>query len=74
MRNLLVSLSAASVLFLIGCGEERHSMRAVPDRNGHAATDPTGKELDLAMSYLTEGKIEEYAQALLSSNEVIFWP
>jgi hypothetical protein len=43
MRNLLVSLSAASILFLIGCGEERHSMRVVPDRNGHAAADPTGK-------------------------------
>ena len=43
MRNLLVSLSAASIFLLVGCLEERHSMRAVPDRNGHAATDPTGK-------------------------------
>lgn len=43
MRNLLVSLSVASILFLVGCGEERQSMRVVPDRNGHAASDPTGK-------------------------------
>lgn len=43
MRNLLASLSVASVLFLVGCGEERHSMRVVPDRQGHAASDPTGK-------------------------------
>ena len=43
MRNLLVSLSAASIFLLTGCLEERQSMRAVPDRNGHAATDPTGK-------------------------------
>lgn len=43
MRNLLISLTAASVLLLVGCFEERQSMRVVPDRNGHAAVDPTGK-------------------------------
>ena len=43
MRNLLASLSVASILFLVGCGEERQSMRVVPDRNGHAAVDATGK-------------------------------
>jgi hypothetical protein len=36
--------------------------------------DPTPKELDLALSYLSKGTIEQYAQILLSVNEEIFWP
>jgi hypothetical protein len=36
--------------------------------------DPSPKELDLASSYLSKGKIEDYAQILLSLNEEIFWP
>lgn len=42
MRNLLASLTVASVI-LTGCVTERQSMRVVPDRNGHAAVDATGK-------------------------------
>jgi len=38
------------------------------------ARDPSAKELDLAMSYLIGGTLPQFAQALLSSNEVIFWP
>jgi len=38
------------------------------------ARDPDAKELDLAMSYLNGSTLAQYAQALLSSNEVIFWP
>ena len=36
--------------------------------------DATPAELDLAQSFLATGTIEQYAQALLSTNEVIFWP
>jgi hypothetical protein len=36
--------------------------------------DPSAKELDLALSYLTKGTVEQYAQILLSVNEEIFWP
>jgi hypothetical protein len=36
--------------------------------------DPSPKELDLALSYLADGTIEQYAQVLLSTNEEIFWP
>lgn len=36
--------------------------------------DPSPAELDRALGYLESGTIEQYAQALLSSNEVIFWP
>ena len=35
--------------------------------------DPGPKELDLALGYLSQGTIEQYAQVLLSSNEEIFW-
>ena len=38
------------------------------------ARDPSPKELDLAASYLTAGTLAQYAQALLSTNEEIFWP
>jgi Protein of unknown function (DUF1553) len=36
--------------------------------------DPTPKELDLALSYLDKATLAQYAQALLATNEVIFWP
>jgi hypothetical protein len=41
--------------------------------------DPTPKEVDLALSYLSptaekHGSLEQYAQALLATNEEIFWP
>jgi hypothetical protein len=36
--------------------------------------NPTPKELDTALSYLEKGTLEQFAQALLASNEVIFWP
>jgi len=36
--------------------------------------DPSSKEMDLALSYLTEGTLEQYSHILLSTNEVIFWP
>ncbi len=38
------------------------------------ARDPSPKELDLALSYLSQGTLEEYSHILLSTNEVIFWP
>jgi len=34
--------------------------------------DPSAKELDLALGYLAQGTVEQYAQVLLSSNEEIF--
>ncbi len=38
------------------------------------ARDPDAEERDLAMSYLSRGTLTQYAQALLSTNEEIFWP
>jgi hypothetical protein len=36
--------------------------------------DPTPQELDIAQTYLGKGTLVQFAQALLASNEVIFWP
>ena len=36
--------------------------------------EPSPKELDFALSYLGKASMQEYAQALLATNEVIFWP
>ncbi len=36
--------------------------------------DPSPRELDLALSYLDKATPTDYAQALLATNEVIFWP
>ena len=36
--------------------------------------EPAPAELDRALVFLQDGSLEQYAQALLSSNEMIFWP
>jgi hypothetical protein len=41
---------------------------------GAVRRDPTPQELDLALTYLEKGTLAQFAQALLASNEVIFWP
>jgi hypothetical protein len=36
--------------------------------------DPSAKELALAVEYLKDGTMTQYAQAMLAANEEIFWP
>jgi hypothetical protein len=36
--------------------------------------DASARELDMALTFLDGGTIEQYAHVLLSSNELIFWP
>jgi hypothetical protein len=36
--------------------------------------DPSGTELRAARGFLETSTLVQYAQALLSTNEVIFWP
>jgi hypothetical protein len=36
--------------------------------------DPSAGELELAENYLETSTLPQYAQALLATNEVIFWP
>jgi hypothetical protein len=38
------------------------------------ARDPDAEEADLALSYIANGSLAQYAQVLLSTNEEIFWP
>jgi hypothetical protein len=38
------------------------------------ARDPDPEELALGVRYLSSASVALYAQALLSTNEVIFWP
>jgi hypothetical protein len=38
------------------------------------ARDPDSFEMDLAISYLVQGTVTQYAQILLCTNEEIFWP
>ena len=58
------------------------SVSKEPDRNAKVralyrkvlARDPNDRELALADEFLTTGTMTDYAHALLSTNEVIFWP
>jgi hypothetical protein len=62
--HLVTRVSAASDL----SGKIRDIYRDAVNR------DPTPKELDTALTYLNKGTLAQFAQALLASNEVIFWP
>jgi hypothetical protein len=52
-------------------GSGGEGSRHVPLRSG---SRPNIAELDAALSYLNKGTLAQFAQALLASNEVIFWP
>jgi hypothetical protein len=79
MNSPFIQAQADDLVKLI---EARSPTAAGPDRPAAVramyrrvlARDPSAKELDLAMSYLSGSTLQQYAQALLSSNEVIFWP
>lgn len=49
-------------------GKVRHLYRRIVGR------DPEERELEIAREYLASSTTERYAQALLATNEVIFWP
>jgi len=36
--------------------------------------EPSPSDIDRGMTYLSQATLAQYAQALLSVNEVIFWP
>jgi hypothetical protein len=61
---------------LVKCAESETDPAAkVRDMYRHTLQrDPTTREVDLALSYLNKGTLEQYAQALLATNEEIFWP
>jgi hypothetical protein len=61
---------------LVKCVDAQPDMASKVRDMYHRALDrdPSPKELDLALSYLDKGTLAQYAQALLATNEVIFWP
>jgi hypothetical protein len=38
------------------------------------ARDPDTRELDLATQYISAATVQDFAHALLGTNEVIYWP
>ena len=55
-----------------GLSSDSDRMRALYRRL--LSRDPSPKELDLALTFLAKGTLEQYAQVLLSTNEEILWP
>jgi cytochrome c553 len=55
-----------------GAGDDRAKVRDLYRRS--LARDPDPAEMDLALSYLREGNMAQLAQALVATNEFIFWP
>ena len=87
--NRDLTTSALQQLFIMNGGFMRLGAqslaKAVEEQPDHAAKvqelfrralgrEPAAKELDLALTFLDGGTIEQYAHVLLSSNELIFWP
>jgi hypothetical protein len=73
MNSVFMQGQAAALAKRVeGEGDVRAKLRAM--YRLVLAREPSAKELDLAASYLNGGTQEQFAQALLSSNEVIFWP
>jgi hypothetical protein len=68
MHDAAVALSASVAQEADDSARMRALFRKVLSR------EPSPKELDLALSFLAGGTIEQYAQVLLSTNEEIFWP
>ena len=68
LTQTLSMLQAFVLAALTLSGKIQGMYRAAVDR------DPTPQELDAAVTFLDKGTLAQVAQALLASNEVIFWP
>jgi cytochrome c553 len=55
-----------------GTGDSRAQLRALYRRI--LSRDPSALEMDLGLTYLAQGKLEEYAHVLLATNEVLLQP
>lgn len=73
MNSAFVKEGAAALTASVQQGEDNQAKVRELFRKV-LARDPSPKELDMALSYLASGTLEEYAHVLLSSNELIFWP
>jgi hypothetical protein len=57
---------------IAGAGDSRAQLRALYRRI--LSRDPSAREMDLGLTYLAQGKLEEYAHVLLATNEVLLQP
>jgi hypothetical protein len=73
MNSAFMHDQAAAVAAAVS-GETGNPAKAVALFRKILARDPSAAELDLALTFLGKGTVEQYAQVLLSTNEEIFWP
>lgn len=79
MRNILTSLSVASILVLVGC-DERESMKVTQDRQGHAyVVEGTSSGLSLTPvagpgeQYITTGPKDTLTSVAKKYNTTLAW-
>ena len=79
MRNILTSLSVASILLLVGC-DERESMKVTQDRQGHAyVVEGTSSGLSLTPvagpgeQYITTGPKDTLTSVSKKYNTTLAW-
>ena len=79
MRNILISLSVASILVLVGC-DERESMKVTQDRQGHAyVAEGTGSGLPQTPvaapgeQYITTGPKDTLTSVSKKYNTTLSW-
>ena len=73
MNSAVLHDSAAALAKSVGDGADKAAqLRELYRRI--LSRDPSPAELDLALTYLNNGTLEQYAQVLLATNEEIFWP
>jgi LysM repeat protein len=82
MRNILFSLSFASVLLLTGCGDERQTMKVTQDKRGHAyipegagggSTLPNVRVASADEQYITTTAKDTLTSLAKSYNTTIEW-
>lgn len=82
MRNILIPLSVASVLFLAGC-DERQSMKVTQDKQGHAYVPdgagaggsdlPNVRVASQGEQYITTGPKDTLTSVAKKYNTTIAW-
>jgi len=70
MNGTFLRTQAQAVVKRITATDQREQIEALYRQI--LSRDPSPKEIDLALSYLAQGSITDYAHVLLSTNEVLF--
>ncbi len=72
MNSAFLQKQAASLAALVDADTPSARIRQLYRRA--FSREPSPKELDLALSYLESSSLPQLAQALLATNELIYWP